>query len=60
MEVSRFSFVKFVFINPTFCVGRGLLLFQGRFCRYATAIREASGVETLVDCGLLTAHSGQV
>ncbi len=27
--------VKFVFINPTFCVGSGVRLFQGRFCAYA-------------------------
>ncbi len=26
---------KFVFINPTFCVGSGVRLFQGRFCAYA-------------------------
>ncbi len=27
--------VMFVFINPTFCVGSGLRLFQDRFCAYA-------------------------
>ncbi len=35
--------VKFVFINPTFCVGSGVRLFQGRFCAYATVIIEAQG-----------------
>ncbi len=33
--------VKFVFINPTFCVGSGVRLFQGRFCAYVTVINEA-------------------
>ncbi len=33
--------IKFVFINPTFCVGSGVCLFQGRFCAYATVINEA-------------------
>ncbi len=33
--------VKFVFINPTYCVGRGVRLFQGRFCAYAKVINEA-------------------
>ncbi len=33
-------FFKFVIINPTFCVGSGILLFQGRFCAYAPDINE--------------------
>ncbi len=33
-----------VFINPTFCVGSGVRLFQGRFCAYATVINEAPGL----------------
>ncbi len=36
--------VKFVFINPRFCVGSGVRLFQGRFCAYAMVINEAPGV----------------
>ncbi len=32
------------FINPTFCVGSGVRLFQGRFCAYATVINEAPDV----------------
>ncbi len=35
--------VKFVFINPTFCVESGVRLFQGRFCAYVTVINEAPG-----------------
>ncbi len=37
--------VKFVFINPTFCIGSGVRLFQGRFCAYATVVNEAPGLK---------------
>ncbi len=36
--------VKFVFINPTFCVGSGVHLFQGWFCMYTCFINEAPGL----------------
>ncbi len=30
------------FINPTFCIGSGERLFQGRLCEYAMVINEAT------------------
>ncbi len=44
--------VKFVFINPTFCVGGGVRLFQGRFCVYATVINGTSGSYFSIDIPL--------
>ncbi len=34
--------VKFVFINPTFCLGSGIRLFRGRFCACAMVVNEAT------------------
>ncbi len=43
-------FLSFVFINPTFCAGSGVRLFQGMFCAYATVINEATGALLCLVC----------
>ncbi len=42
----RCANVMFVFINPTFCVGSGVRLFQGRFCAYAMVINANKNICT--------------
>lgn len=42
--------IKFIFIDPNFCVGGGVCLFQALFCAYAKVLNEDPGVCFLRCC----------